>query len=177
MEKLKKEIFVMKYLKAIGYIAAAEVMSLFIGLTLATSSTAVIRFICAVCTIGILVCLLASFGWKSASEDMKRERSEGIKTSPIIPVTVGITSSLPAIISWIILFISHSTGGFDYYKWHKLINAYFLQTYNFINSDASTSALTDTQVMIMLPLVIIPFLAYIIPYALVRKGIISESAK
>jgi hypothetical protein len=37
--------------------------------------------------------------------------------------------------------------------------------------------LSDSQVMIMLPLVIVPFLAYIIPYILVCKGIIAESQK
>ena len=167
----------MKYLKALGYITAADILSLFISLTLASSSSSIFRLISAVCTTGILICLLASFAIKTAKEDMRLERITGTKTRLFVPVSVGAVTSLPALASWILLYISHSTGSFDFYKWHKLLNAYFLQIYNFINSDASAAALSGAQVMAMLGLVLVPFVSFNAAYFLVYKGIISFTEK
>ncbi len=167
----------MRHLKAIGYILASEILSLFIGLTLASSAMTFMKLICAVCTVGILICLMANFAMNTASEDMKKSRTENVKLSPLVPLTTGITASLPALASWIILFVSHKASGFDFYKWHKLLNAYFLQIYNFINSDASSSALTSAQVWLMLPLAVIPFTSYVIVYALTVKGVIKAPAR
>ncbi|MBQ8297937.1 MAG: hypothetical protein IJX77_09155 [Ruminococcus sp.] len=165
----------MKYVKTLGYVLAADILSLFIGMTLASSSSTLMRLVSAVCTLGILICLLASFAFKTARDDLRNERSTGTKTKTIVPVSMGITASLPAVVNWIVLYISHSSGSFDYYKWHKIISAYFLQICNFIDPDASTSALSGSEVMMMLPLTVIPFLAFVISYTLAYKGIISES--
>ena len=167
----------MKYLKAIGYIAAAEVLSLFVGLTLASSSSTFIRTISAVCTSGILICLMINFAVNTARADLKKERISGNGTNHAVTVTVGITASLPAVISWIVLYISHSSGSFDFYRWHKLLNAYFLQIYNFINPDASTAALSGNQVMVMLSFAAVPCLTFITAYFLVYKGIIRPAEK
>lgn len=162
----------MKYIKALGYVAAANVMSLFIGLTLAMSSSSLICFISIICTVGILICLMVNFAINTARSDLKNERIENKKPNSAAPFLIGATASLPALISWIVLYISHSTGAFDYYKWHKLLNAYFLQIYNSINPDASTAALQSSQIMIMFGLVFIPFLSFITAYFLVKKGVI-----
>lgn len=156
----------MKYIRALGYVIAAEILSLFIGLTLAMYSSFAIRCISAVCTIGILICLVANFAINTASDNLKNERISGKKASHIQPLMLGITVSLPALASWILLYISHLTAAFDFYKWHKLLNAYFLQIYNFINSDASSTALTSGQIYIMLIFVFIPFLTFISTYYL-----------
>lgn len=167
----------MKCLKALGYIAAADVLSLFVGLTLASSSSTFIRLISAVCTAGILICLMVNFAVNTARSDLKNERISGSETNHAVTAAAGVTASLPAVISWILLYISHSSGSFDFYKWHKLINAYFLQVYNFINSDASAAALSDAQVMAMLILAAVPCLTFIIAYFLVYKGIVSSDKK
>ena len=167
----------MKYIKALGYIAAADILSLFISLTLASSSSSIIRLISAVGTTGILICLLASFAIRTAKEDLRQERITGTRTRLFVPVSVGAVTSLPALASWILLYISRSTGSFDFYKWHKLLNAYFLQIYNFINSDASVSALSGGQLMAMLGLVFVPFAAFNAAYFLIYKGIISFTDK
>lgn len=83
--------------------------------------------------------------------------------------------SAPLLISWIILKISHVTGSFDFYRWHKLLNAYFLQIYNFINTNAETASLTSAQVNLMLLLVLIPFIVFTATYFLAYKGVFSEA--
>lgn len=165
----------MKCLKALGFVIAADILCLFIGITLASSSSSFMRFICAVCTVGILICLMASLAMKTAREDLRRERVSGKKNSPVMAAAAGITASIPAAANWVILYISQTSGSFDYYKWHKLLSAYFMPVCNLINDSASTSALVTSEVMVMLPLVVIPFLAYIVPYSLAYKGIISEA--
>ena len=174
MYKIERKIF-MKFLKAFGFVIAADILCLFIGVTLASSSSGFMRLICAVCTVGILICLLASLAMKTAREDLRQERITGNKTNPVTAVLCGVTASLPAAVNWMILYIAHSSGSFDYYKWHKLLSAYFMPVCNLINDDASTSALSGSEVMLMLPLVIIPFLAYTVSYFLAYKGIISET--
>lgn len=154
----------MKPIKAIAVYLAAEILCLFIGLTLAGSSNPVIRLISAVCTTGILVCLLASFALTTAKEDAKQERITGQSIPGYEPYLSGAAASAPALISWIILFATHSGGGVDFYRWHKIINGPFLQIYNLINSDASSAALTQGQILVMLPLIVIPAAAVIIPY-------------
>lgn len=167
----------MKYIKSLIFIAAAEILSLFLGLTLAGSSSVFMRSVSAVCTAGILICLTVNYAMSVAKEDLRLERVNGTKTPAAAAFALGGIMSAPSIISWIILKISHISGSFDFYRWHKLLNAYFLQLYNFINSDAETAALTPGQVNIMLLPAFIPFAAFIAAYFLVYKGVISESEK
>lgn len=166
----------MKIVKALSYLFAAEIMSLFIGLTLAGSSSTFMRLISAVCTSGILICLTANFAFNTSSEALRTERTNGTKTSTAFPFVIGGIMSAPLLISWIVLKISHVSGSFDFYRWHKLLNAYFLQIYNFINTNAETASLTSIQIYLMLPLALVPFAAFTVTYFLVYKGVISEAS-
>lgn len=150
----------MKIIKTLMITAAADILSLFIGMTLAGSSSTAIRFISAVCTSGILMCILGSFAFKSAREDVKNDRAGIAQYSPVMPWLMGFTSSVPGIISWLILKFS----GLDFYRWHKLINGWFLQIYNMINSNASSAALTSRQLTIMLPFAAVPMIVFMVGY-------------
>lgn len=160
----------MKFLKTILMTAAADILSLFIGMTLAGSSSAAIRFISAVCTSGILMCIMGSFAFKTAREDVKNSRAGIAKTSPVTPWLMGLTASAPGIVSWIVLKFS----GLDFYRWHKLINGWFLQIYNMINSNASSAALSSQQLLIMLPFAAVPMIVFMIGYFM---GVSSEKKK
>ncbi len=162
----------MKIFKAFGYIAAADILSLFIGLTLASSANPLVRIISAVCACGIMVCLIASLGLKTARQDLKNQRITGEKTSFSETAAMAVTVSLPAAVSWLLLKVSLN-GGFDFYRWHKIINGYFLQIFNFINPDASSAALSSGQVWLMLGLVFVPAMVFLVSYFLVYKGFIS----
>ena len=160
----------MRIVKTLLYVFAADILSLFIGLTLASSSLFMIRLISAVCTSLILAVILSGLAITTANQDLKDERINHKKINMLIPVSMGIASSFPAAVSWCIL--KFSMGRFDFYRWHKIINGYFLQIYNFIEPDASSSALSEGEVNIMLILIFIPMVTFLTAYFLVYKGII-----
>lgn len=151
----------MKILKTLAAVFATDLLSLFIGLTLAFSSNIVLRIISSVCTCGILICILGSFAFKTAYADVKEAVRKGDRRpSHIMPFIMGIFSSVPAIISWLILKFSD----IDFYRWHKLINGYFLQIFNFINPNASSDSLTESQIWSILPFSLAPAVVFIICY-------------
>lgn len=163
----------MKILKTFLMTAAADVLSLFIALTLAGSSSGAVRVISAVCTTGILICVLGSFAVKTAKEDLKLRRIGETEVSSLMPLFMGMTASLPSLASWLILRFSDM----DFYRMHKLINGYFLQIFNFINPDASSSALTNSDIWTMLPFSFAPMAVFLLGYYLTHYGIISNESR
>ena len=166
----------MRYVKTLAFIAAADLFSLFFGFSLAALPYLPIKIASAVCTALILVCLLASLALKTADEDLKAQRLSGKKSGLASPLEMAVTSSAPSLISWVVLFYSVGSG-FDFYRWHKLINGWFLQVFNFINSDATSAALTTGQILLMLPLALAPAIIFMTAYLLRFKGIISDEKK
>ncbi len=147
----------MKIFKTILTVLSADILAIFIGFTLSASAMTIFRILSAVCTVGILICILGNFAYKTAVADKK-----STKKSPAMPLIMAVSASLPSIVSWLILRFSD----IDFYRWNKLINGFFLQIYNFINPDASSTALTSPQIMTMLPLAFVPAVVFISGYAL-----------
>jgi len=160
----------MKIVKSFLCVVSADILALFINLTLAGSSNPLLRAVCALCTSLILVCLVGSFAMKTAENDLRNERITKKITNPLVTFFTGIMASLPSLVSWLILKFSDT----DFYALHKVINGYFLQIYNFINSDAKSDSLTAVQIYMMFPLVFVPALSFFTPYLLVYKGVISS---
>ena len=161
----------MRIFKALAIYIAADLLCMFIDLTFSVMDNPIIKVLNAVCSVGIMIIMLVSFAMKSAAEDMKNERITGSSTKNYaVQSACGI--ALIPVSSWGTL-IGSVSGGYDFYRWHKLLNAAFLRIYNFIEQSASSSELSAAEILIMLPLAIIPPAAYIVTYFLVRKGIIS----
>lgn len=158
----------MRYLRTLLFLAAADFLSLFIGLTLAGSANPLIRVISAICGAGIMICLMASLALKTAAADLRAERASGGKTPLLLPAGMAVTALIPPLASWLILRI----GAFDFYRWHKLINGWFIQIYNMINPDAGSSALTDGQIWAMLPLAFVPAAVFGAFYVIGHNGAI-----
>lgn len=156
----------MKLLKILVRLLAAEILCLFINMTFAGSSNPLVRCICLVCTVMILILLLADFSIKEASRDTKSRKAG--KSGGII--SAGIFASLPFFVSWLVLVISAKCGGFDYYPWHKLLNQPFLQLYALISSSISAYSLSVVQLAVMLTPVTVPAFAVIIPYFFSHRG-------
>ena len=153
----------MKVVNVLLRLLAADILGMFINMTLAGSRSTAVRAVCAVCTAGILVTVLADHAVKAAHTDLKsRQGSAGM-------ILAGAFASLPALISWIVLYVSAIGGGFDYYRWHKLINAPFLQYYNLIEHDALSSSLSLNELLMMLPTAAVPATAVIIPYLRTKR--------
>lgn len=151
----------MKIVRVWSRIIAAELLCFFINMTLAGSRSTAIRAVCFICTALILAVVLADMSVKAAHDDIKQGKT-GI-------FAAGAAASLPFLISWGVLCVSAKVGGFDYYRWHKLINEPFLQFYNLVEPDVSVKALTFGKLMLMLAPTALPFAAVVVPYIVVRK--------
>ena len=158
----------MRYIKTVFMVFAADIFALFIGFTLAGSSSAAIKAVSGICGVGILAVILADHAMVCARKDMKDNYPKALAVS----VFMGASASLPYLVSWIFLAASVKWN-FEFYRAHKLINSYFLQILNLIEPDASSAALSGAELQLMLPLAAVPALLTAVPYILVRKGIIS----
>lgn len=161
----------MKIIKALCISAACEILCLFIAFTLAGSQMMFMRVLSAVCTTGILVCIMGSNAAKTASADRKQERIQKRSADRITTVLSAVASSALNIMSWAVLYITHSRGE-DFYRWHKLLNAPFFQIYNIIEPSASSSSLSGAEISAMLPLSFVPAAVYITAYLLSYKGML-----
>jgi len=159
----------MRYLRVLLYLLAADILSLFVGLTLAGSANPLIRVVSAICGAGIMLCLMASLALKTAAGDLKDERTSGTKTSLLLPAGMTVTALTVPLASWLVLYI----GRFDFYRWHKLINGWFIQVFNMLQPDASSAALTSGQIWAMLPLAFAPAAVFAVFYVLGYRGVIS----
>lgn len=149
----------MKIINALVRLAASEVLCLFIDITFAASDSNFMRVICLICTVLIMIFVLSDFSVRSAKEDIKASR---VNTGEIIKAGFAVSLALTA--SYVLLVISVKSGDFDYYRWHKLLNAPFLQFYNLINSNAASSALKGSELAVMLLPIPVPAVSVIVPY-------------
>ena len=159
----------MKILKALLRLAASEILCLFIDITFAASGSTLIRLICLICTVTLMISVLADFSVKEARADMKASRISGEKAKISEIYAAGGAAAIPSLLSWITLCISAKGGGFDYYRWHKLLNAPFLQLYNILSSSVHASELNGTELAIMAVPIVFPALAVVIPYLTVCR--------
>ena len=153
----------MRYVNALLWTAAADILSLFIALTLAGSGNLLIRIVSAVYTLGILICVLGTLGAKAAGTDIKSG-----KFSTAHAVFMGAAASSVPLASWLVLLFTAGSS-FDFYRWHKLINGWGLQLCNLINPDASANALSAAQIWLMLPVSAAPALVLSCAYIISRK--------
>lgn len=140
--------------------AAAELFSLFINMTFAVSAKSIIRFICLVCTVLILVAVMADYGIKAAERDKNRSNAEKNKA---LALSAAAVTALP-LISWLLLCFSAGNGGFEFYGLHKLINGPFLQYYNLIDPGTSAKALSAGKLLAMLPPSAVPAASLAVSY-------------
>ncbi|MBQ9894567.1 MAG: hypothetical protein IJM38_04200 [Ruminococcus sp.] len=147
-----------KVLKSVLTVFAADILALFVMFTLAGSSAVIVRIISAVCGIGILTAVTGSFAYKCAEQDKNAKNI-------IVPA---VSVSLPGVISWGVLLVSVMKK-FEYYRWHKLLNGFFIQIFNFIEPDASSSALTVGEVLAMLPITVVPSAIFTAAYFIAHK--------
>ena len=147
-------------------LAAAEILSLFINMTFAGSSSMFIRLICLVCTVSILAAVMADHGLRSAKTDVKAMR-ERFSYRPLI-VSAAAVTAVP-LISWAMLCISAKSGAFEFYGIHKLLNAPFLHYYNIIDRSADSAQLSSAELLLMLLPVFVPAAVLSAAYAAAVK--------
>lgn len=140
------------FLKSFLYLAAADILSLFVCFTLAGSGMVFMRIICTFCTMGIMFGVIADFAVKTAESDIKATKKDNKKRSPF---PIAFIISLPSLASWAVLRYSLRSG-LDFYRFYKLINGWCLQLLNLINSSSVTADLSEKEVLIMFPITFFP---------------------
>ena len=154
------------HFKLLGWTVAAEILSLFIALTLA-SELAVMRVVCAVCTVGILLSLMAQGGHSAAVADHRAHRETGV----LRPIALGITAVLPHLLLWGMLMAARcEILPDDSYRLYKLLDAPFLPVCTLLSTGVSTASVPTAGLFVLLALSLLPFPAVVIAYCRTKKA-------
>jgi len=148
-------------LKIFGFLIFAEILTIFIDVTLAFSGHILLRMICAVCTAGILAGLSAQAGF-SIAEDTRKKHIKP-KKSEISGLT--LTCTAPYLICWTAL-LSAKCGIIqpEFYRIYKLLCAPFLSTANLFSDDVSALSLPWSGVICLFLMSLLPGTAFCISY-------------
>lgn len=159
------------YCKVLGFVLFAEILTLFIDLTLAFSSSAVFRIITSICTIGILAGLMAQAGYSVASADKKRLKQDPKAVGAAKPSMLGMIAMFPFQLCWLLLLLA-KLGAMDggFYRFYKLLCAPFLQVCNLICDDVTADVLPMWGLVVLQLLCWVPFAAVVIAYWMTIRG-------
>lgn len=136
--------------KIIGLWLLAEILTLFLDLTLAFSGSTLIRLVCGVCTVGILCALMAQGGMSAARTYQKSKK----RPSVLLLSTVG---SAPSLFLWAVLCLSRCGILADgFYRWYKLLCAPFLSFSNLFSDSVLASQLPLTGMAVLFVLSLLP---------------------
>jgi hypothetical protein len=148
-------------LKLYGYLLFAEILTLFLNLTLAFSASPVIRLLTAFCTVGILAGLMAQAGHSIAKANRRTESTPSPKKSVIL----GLVSILPFQLLWIVLALAkYGIVDGNFYRFYKLLCAPFLPVCNLICDDVTAHSLPLWGLVVLALCTAIPFAAVVIAY-------------
>lgn len=145
--------------RMLGLWVLAEVLTLFLNLTLAFSGT-VFRIVSAVCTVGILLALTAQGGISAAKDDKKAKRHSGANS-----VIAGIAAMLVPVLLTMLLALSRAgVVGDGFYRWYKLLCAPFLSVCNLLSDDVVTSSLPGFGIPVLSVLCLLPGISAALAY-------------
>lgn len=159
------------YFKILGFVLLSEVLCLFIDLTLAFSPSVVMRIVTIVCTMGILVGLMAQAGHSIGTADRKLLKQDENVVKPAKPLLLGMTAAMPFLILWIILLLA-KLGSIDggFYRVYKLLCAPFLQVCNLICDDVTAQSIPVWGMVVLALCSLVPYLAVVISYRMTLRG-------
>ncbi len=141
--------------KIIGLWLLAEILTLFLDLTLAFSGSTLVRLVCGTCTVGILGALMAQGGLSAARTYRKMQQK-----LPLL--LLGAVGSVPALFLWAVLCLSRCGVLADsFYRWYKLLCAPFLSFSNLFSDGVLTSQMPVTGMTVLFVLSLLPGAAVI----------------
>ncbi len=158
-------------LKILGFLLFAEILTLFINVTLAFSGSWIFRLVTAVCTLAILAGLMTQAGHSIGKSDRKilKQNPDAVRSSK--PLLLGMLAIFPFQLWWIFLALAKFgviDGGF--YRFYKLLCAPFLQVCNLICDDVTTASLPVWGLVVLALLTIVPYAAVMIAYRMTLRG-------
>ncbi|MBQ8928503.1 MAG: hypothetical protein IJ055_09575 [Oscillospiraceae bacterium] len=157
--------------KILGLALLAEVLTLFIDLTLSFSGSAPVRVVCSICTVGILGGLMVQGGYSTG----KADRKSG-KTSPLRSALLGIVGSAPYLVCWIVLLLARQSASGGFYRLYKLLCAPFLQVCNLLSADTDAGSLPGAGLLVLLLLSLVPLFCIFISHRMTVQGRSLEEA-
>lgn len=144
-------------LKIFGLVLLAEILTLFIDLTLAFSGHLLLRLICSICTVSILAGLSAQAGYYTAQTYQKKHES----LSKFHLLGFGLLSSLPFLLCWTgLLLAKYNLIYPEFYRIYKLLCAPFLPVCNLFSTDISALTLPVSGLLCLFLLSFIPFFSF-----------------
>lgn len=162
-------------LKGYGFLLFAEILCLFINLTLAVSSSNVFKILAVCCTAVIFVGIICNHGYNTAKNDKVLERRLEVKFPNTRCIFAGLSMTALYAFVWVFLLLSKLGVIGDFYNAYKLINGQYLQLYNLIAPGTEISAVSMANLMLMLALTLVPFVAFIVSYKLTYNGVDIDS--
>ena len=160
-------------LKIFGMLLLAEILTLFINLTLSFSGHLLLRLLCGFCTCSILAGLCGQAGYSIAETDRKQHQTP----EKIRIFSLGFVSTLPFFICWILLFLARQNLiAPEFYRSYKLLCAPFLNICNLFSTDISALTLPVSSIVILFLLSFLPMLSFCISYFMTRNGRSIEQA-
>ncbi|MBE6875380.1 MAG: hypothetical protein E7496_01425 [Ruminococcus sp.] len=158
-------------LKIFGSLILAEILTLFINLTLSFSGHLLLRMVCTVCTCSILAGLCGQAGYSTAEAHRKQHLS--LKKLQISGL--GFISSLPFLICWILLLSARQNIiSAEFYRSYKLLCAPFLNLCNMFSTDVSALTLPVSGLITLLIVSFLPMLAFCTAYYMTVHGKLAE---
>ncbi len=137
-------------IKIIGLWLLAEILTLFLDLTLAFSGSTLMRLVCGTCTVGILSALMAQGGLSAAQTYKKLHQKPPL-------LLLGVVGSAPALLLWAALCLSQCGVIADgFYRWYKLLCAPFLSFSNLFSDGVLTSQIPVTGMIVLFVLSLLP---------------------
>ena len=122
------------FAKGLGTYFFAEVLCLFLAVTLSAVGGGLFRLISCICTIAVLVCVCVNYALNRAKEDQHRK----------LPNTIGrqlfysVAAALPFLVLGLTLCLAKAgVLPEHWYRWYKLLDAPFLQLCNLCSMDVT----------------------------------------
>ncbi|MBQ8687902.1 MAG: hypothetical protein IJ512_05065 [Ruminococcus sp.] len=159
------------FLKGIGYYFFADILCLFLTVTLIMLGTLLFKIICVLCCMGVLICLMINYAINCEKEDRKYGLNQNAGRS-LFP---GLAASSVYILLYLLLLLAKLQLLPDsFYRIYKILNAPFMTLFNFLEPGVLASELSLISMIVFFLLSLIPMAAVIISYTLSAKDIIPE---
>lgn len=159
------------YIKGVGYYFFAEILCLFLTVTLVMLGNLFFKIICAVCCMGVLICLSINFAINCEKDDRKYGINHGMKR----PVLLGLSASSVYLVLYLLLILARFQVLPDtFYRIYKLLNASFMMICNFTESGVLASELGIAAMILFFVLSLVPMAVCIAAYIMCSRDMLPE---
>lgn len=159
------------FAKALGGDLFAEILCLFLAVTLSAVGGGLFRLISCICTIAVLICVCVNYALSRSREDQHKKRKNTIAVQLFYSGSV----LLPFLLLGISLLLARAGVLPDtWYRWYKLLNAPFLQLCNLCSADVTASSLSWGKTVFLAVWNLLPPAVVWVTYVLARSGFLPE---